>query len=166
MECGPGGLASHARPPPQKVGSSNLRSCIQSGCMDGVIPARACVAACNYGGTPRPRQPCGSVHWQRHTVDLVCNCSTAAAYWNCVVAFFCGATMAASMTRCAVPALTPFAGLRWQHPACLRSQQLKSLCECKTGQPDARLAPMHDACFVIGRAASIRVVAIAVMGWG
>ena len=107
--------------------------------------ARACVGACNYGGTLRPRQPCGSVHWQRHTVDLVCNCSTAAAYWNCVVAFFCSATMAASMTRCAVPALTPFAGLRWQHPACLRSQQLKSLCECKTGQPDARLAPMHDA---------------------
>ena len=57
------------------------------------------------------------------------------------------------MKHAPIPALTPFAGLRWQHPpACLRSQQLQSLCECKTGQPDARLAPMHDACFVIGRA--------------
>ena len=64
----------------QKVRSYWLRSGIQSGCMDGVIPARAqAVAACNYGGTLQPRQLCGSVHWQSHTVELVCNCSTAAS---------------------------------------------------------------------------------------
>ena len=60
------------------------------------------MAACNYGGTLQPRQLCGSVHWQSHTVELVCNYSIAASllkWQNHTVELVCNCSTAASLLK-------------------------------------------------------------------